>query len=265
MKRSRLDQLVAAEREHAPRPEKERAQASWKKLQRSLAAGAVAPFDLPPATVAPAVGSATWLGGTLKVLAVAAVTAGGVTVAVQAGREEVPARVGLPTPPNAGAPEHPAAAPAREDASRVVAPAPSARRQVPPQAAAAMPDPVVPDPVAPDPAPDVAPRVRARPKAESKAAPEGIGRELQLVAAASDAVKRGEHREALAILKTHARDFASGALREDREALRVIALCGLGRTGEGTRAAEAFAERFPSSVHTERAFEACSTPEKKTP
>jgi hypothetical protein len=46
----------------------------------------------------------------------------------------------------------------------------------------------------------------------------------------------------------HARRFKTGRLVEEREALRVKALAGLGRTEEARRAAAAFRARFPRSV-----------------
>jgi hypothetical protein len=46
----------------------------------------------------------------------------------------------------------------------------------------------------------------------------------------------------------HARRFKNGRLAEEREALRVKALVGLGRTHDARRAAAAFEARFPNSV-----------------
>jgi hypothetical protein len=46
----------------------------------------------------------------------------------------------------------------------------------------------------------------------------------------------------------HARKFKDGRLSEEREALRVKALAGLGRSGEARRAANSFRARFPRSV-----------------
>jgi hypothetical protein len=46
----------------------------------------------------------------------------------------------------------------------------------------------------------------------------------------------------------HARRFQDGRLAEEREALRVKSLAGLGRSDEARRAAAAFKARFPRSV-----------------
>ena len=62
------------------------------------------------------------------------------------------------------------------------------------------------------------------------------------------AVARQDFAGALAPIVEHARRFKDGRLTEEREALRVKALSGLGRTGEAQRVADAFEARFPRSV-----------------
>jgi hypothetical protein len=58
---------------------------------------------------------------------------------------------------------------------------------------------------------------------------------------------REDFAAALPPLAEHARRFKDGGLAEEREALRVKALVGLGRDREAERAAAAFAARFPRS------------------
>ncbi len=72
--------------------------------------------------------------------------------------------------------------------------------------------------------------------------------ELGLLEPAYHAVARGDFAAALAAIAEHQRHFVSGRLAEEREALRVKALLGLGRRAEAQRAASAFRERFPHSV-----------------
>jgi hypothetical protein len=72
--------------------------------------------------------------------------------------------------------------------------------------------------------------------------------ELRLLRKARVAVARGDFATALSPLAEHARRFKNGRLAEEREALRVKALAGLGRTEEARRAAAAFRARFPRSV-----------------
>jgi hypothetical protein len=72
--------------------------------------------------------------------------------------------------------------------------------------------------------------------------------ELRLLREARAAVARKDFAGALVPLGEHARRFRTGRLVEEREALRVKALAGLGRTEEARRAAAAFRARFPRSV-----------------
>jgi hypothetical protein len=72
--------------------------------------------------------------------------------------------------------------------------------------------------------------------------------ELHLLREARAAVARGDFAAALPPIAEHARRFKNGRLVEEREALRVKALGGLGRTAEARRAAAAFRSRFPRSV-----------------
>ncbi len=61
------------------------------------------------------------------------------------------------------------------------------------------------------------------------------------------ALEREEFAAALAAVVEHARRFRSGRLTEEREALRVKALSGLGLRDEVRRAAAEFGARFPLS------------------
>lgn len=125
--------------------------------------------------------------------------------------------------------------------------------QQPPAPAAAAP------PVVARPAPVAAVAPAAEPIAEAELAPpshavshlsrtDSDREELRLLRLARSAVARQEFGAALGLLTEHARRFKDGRLAEEREALRVRALSGLGRTGEARRAAERFQARFPRSV-----------------
>jgi hypothetical protein len=72
--------------------------------------------------------------------------------------------------------------------------------------------------------------------------------ERSLLGAARSAVADGDFAEALVPIGEHARRFESGLLAEEREALRVKALSGLGQAEEARRVAAAFEQRFPNSV-----------------
>jgi hypothetical protein len=71
--------------------------------------------------------------------------------------------------------------------------------------------------------------------------------ELRLLRQARAAVLREDFAAALPPLAEHARRFRNGRLAEEREALRVKALAGLGRDREAARTAAAFEARFPRS------------------
>jgi hypothetical protein len=72
--------------------------------------------------------------------------------------------------------------------------------------------------------------------------------ELRLLRQARVAVARQDFAAALPPIAEHARRFKNGRLAEEREALRVRALSGLGRTDDARHAADAFEARFPRSV-----------------
>ena len=72
--------------------------------------------------------------------------------------------------------------------------------------------------------------------------------ELRLLRHARAAVAREDYAAALPPIAEHVRRFKDGRLAEEREALRVKALSGLGRTDDAQRVAVAFRARFPRSV-----------------
>jgi hypothetical protein len=71
--------------------------------------------------------------------------------------------------------------------------------------------------------------------------------ELRLLQQAREAVAREDFLLALQLIGEHARRFKTGRLVEEREALRVKALVGLGRRGAARRAAADFEANFPRS------------------
>ena len=94
----------------------------------------------------------------------------------------------------------------------------------------------------PSPAPTPSRRARSANPRESYAA------ELQLLNRSQAAFARGNLSGALVLLAEHARRFPRGRLAEEREAVRVRSLAGLGLTIEARRAATMFANRFPHSA-----------------
>jgi len=94
------------------------------------------------------------------------------------------------------------------------------------------------------------PAVTARPQrwAHPATAQESYAAELDLLARAQVAYAAREFADVLARVAEHGRKFPNGRLAEEREALRVRALEGSGRTEEAHRAAATFADRFPRSI-----------------
>ena len=126
-------------------------------------------------------------------------------------------------------------APAPMSQAEAVVRAPKVVASVPPSLAPAVAVPDLPD----APAPTVA--------APRPSPAEAARDELHLMRQACAAVARGDFAVALSSIAEHTRLFKNGRLVEEREALRVKALVGLGRP-EARHAAAAFRVRFPRSV-----------------
>lgn len=73
--------------------------------------------------------------------------------------------------------------------------------------------------------------------------------ESALVRRARAALRDGDARAALAALDEHGRRFPGGTLAEERDVQRVRAFCAAGDTARAERAARAFVEAHPGSVH----------------
>ncbi len=77
---------------------------------------------------------------------------------------------------------------------------------------------------------------------------ESYAAELQLLNRSQAAFATGNLSGALMLLAEHARRFPRGRLAEEREAVRIRSLAGLGLTLKAQRAATIFANRFPRSA-----------------
>jgi hypothetical protein len=90
----------------------------------------------------------------------------------------------------------------------------------------------------------------AKPKVVARNTPDvsDFGAELRLLQRARESVRNGQFAEALVPIADHERRFPAGRLVEEREALRVRALSGLGQFEDAHRAAIDFRARFPRSV-----------------
>ena len=99
------------------------------------------------------------------------------------------------------------------------------------------------------------PTASPKPVTESEA----YAMELRVLRPAQQAVARQDFATALAAIAEHRRRFPSGRLAEEREALRVKALLGLGRDAEAQQAGAIFRKRFPRSALHERMGEMLGT------
>ena len=110
-------------------------------------------------------------------------------------------------------------------------------------------------PVAPGPMPAAVSASAEVPSAPSDSAAAGgspaanssWSKERTILDGARRALANGEPEACLSELGKHARAFPAGKLAEEREALAVNALVGVGRHAEARRKAELFARRYPHS------------------
>jgi hypothetical protein len=81
--------------------------------------------------------------------------------------------------------------------------------------------------------------------------------EVRTIIRAKRALADGHPAEALTALEEHERAFPHGSLAEERDALRVLALCAEGRATEGAAERAAFLRAHPLSAYVDRVRAAC--------
>ena len=179
----------------------------------------------------------------------------GVGAGFVAGRKTAPARpggarrraVGIPDPSLAGGqggasllrhhPRFQKLSPAKPVPSFSQATGPSRRTAPPKQAAAA---PAVPAPLAPAPTPE--------PSTPTTSHHAQLAAERALLERGRVALTRGDARGAEEAVEEHARRFPTGALSEEREALRIQVLIAAGKHRQAAEALGEFREQFPQSL-----------------
>jgi hypothetical protein len=85
----------------------------------------------------------------------------------------------------------------------------------------------------------------------------GLDEELELIQAAHMAMRQGDRASALTMLDSHSKRFPRGALREEREATRAIALCELGRLDQGRGVAQRLLIESPHTPLAARINKSC--------
>ncbi|MCY1013586.1 hypothetical protein OV079_50275 [Nannocystis pusilla] len=81
--------------------------------------------------------------------------------------------------------------------------------------------------------------------------------EMALLQEAQAALRSGQPAAALRVLERHAQDFAAGSMTEERQALRVLALCAAGEVARGADEAAVFLGAHPRSTYAARVASAC--------
>jgi type IV secretory pathway VirB10-like protein len=84
-----------------------------------------------------------------------------------------------------------------------------------------------------------------------------LSQEMALLKRAKLALSGGEARRALRLLDEHAQRFSQGVLAQERQALRVVALCDAGDLARGREEAERFLQEHPRAALAERVRAAC--------
>jgi hypothetical protein len=116
-------------------------------------------------------------------------------------------------------------------------------------------EPALPAPSAVAPASPVS--VAHAPSPAPHASQGSVAEEVAILRRVSASLRAGDPRTALAGVAEHARRFPNGALAEERDTERIVALCALGRREDATRATERFERAYPSSSHEGRIRAAC--------
>jgi hypothetical protein len=99
-----------------------------------------------------------------------------------------------------------------------------------------------------------APNARMRSEAAPVVAPlsPDAREESQVVGRARGALRSGDAARALQLLELAERRYPQGVLNQEREALRIEALAGLGQTAQARARANAFLRAYPTSPYASR-------------
>jgi hypothetical protein len=84
--------------------------------------------------------------------------------------------------------------------------------------------------------------------------------EMALIREARQALHAQRPAGALEVLDAHARAFPAGQMREDREVLRIEALCAAGKAPQARAEVRLFLRAFPGSAHAQRVRSMCAEP-----
>lgn len=105
------------------------------------------------------------------------------------------------------------------------------------------------------------PKPTAKPAAIIATIPDTIAEEASLLRAAHASLASNDGTGAMRSLDEHARRFPHGALAEERDAARVMALCAQGRASEARASASAFVSANPRSPFAAQVRRSCAVKE----
>jgi|GEM_PF-1377030 len=89
--------------------------------------------------------------------------------------------------------------------------------------------------------------------------------EMALLQRAQEALRAHRPAEALVLLDRYTEAFPRGSLVEERQALRIAALCAVGQSEQGLAAKAAFMRTYPRSAYAGRVVAACPDPPPQKP
>jgi len=242
-----LQPLIDAE-QRSPGPAPQAVTDCWDRIAADVRRGSLPAIDVPP----PAPSRSPLLWATVIVLGVALL--GAVAYVSRGSNELAPsATISAPAPFDPSRTAPPSSAPAVVDPQPALQALPVAPQPV----LQALPE----EPFEPaDSASSVKRVTRAiRPNrtADATVEEDTFAAELRLLADGQAALNRGDHALALEIADQYQKTYPDGHFREERDALRVIALCAA-RSPKAAAAARRFLRAAPNSIHATRVRDACA-------
>lgn len=239
--------------------EGEERDALWAKIEGSLDAGTSPLFEEAVVTTSPVRWGLVGAVVGLAAVAVVALSLGSTRGEAGVGEPSSQAPHGVVTPDRSGSVSDPNTAKTPRGRSGE----PSVHESAASPEVVVTPPPAAPTPVVIDPA---NPRPRSkRSGAAGGATPpptdfeDSLEAELRLIAAARAHLRAARPARALAVLKSHARSFPDGQMREDRLVLRVEALCAEGKAPQARAEARLLLRAYPESAHAGRLQDPCAT------
>ena len=112
-------------------------------------------------------------------------------------------------------------------------------------------------------APSSEPSIRREAPATSSAQPKSLGREIELISAAREALTRGDPAACIAAVRTHEIEFPNGQFTLEARAMRVEATAARGDRKRAGELARAFLANHPHSPYEERMRSLLSSLETK--